>query len=184
MDGVLAQRQRSSDLPVAHSLGDQPQDLELPARQRATRLASEAVKQLVRTSTQRGCSDAFERPEGGGGFSSGRLPAAQQRERARQLDARATELEGRLVTAPPGVPVGALLARGEVDIGVQQRPELMGLPGVQIIGALPGEAAIVTVFAGAVGARAAEPQAAAALLRWLASGEVAEVKRRHGMEPA
>lgn len=96
----------------------------------------------------------------------------------------AAELEGRLVTAPPGVPVGALLARGEVDIGVQQRPELMGLPGVRVLGALPGEAAIVTTFSGAVGAGAAQPEAAAALLRWLASDEVADVKRRHGMAPA
>src|SRR5262249_22712179 len=35
------------------------------------------------------------------------------------------ELRGRMVTAPPGVPVGALVARGEVELGFQQLSELV-----------------------------------------------------------
>ena len=43
----------------------------------------------------------------------------------------------RIVQAPPGVPVGALVARGEVAVGFQQMSELMNLPGIDVVGALP-----------------------------------------------
>jgi molybdate transport system substrate-binding protein len=48
----------------------------------------------------------------------------------------------RLVQAPPGVPVGTLITDGRADVAVQQRAELMNLPGVTILGGLPGDAAI------------------------------------------
>lgn len=96
----------------------------------------------------------------------------------------AESLGARLVTAPPGVPVAALLARGQVELGFQQRPELMHVEGVQVIGALPDEVAIVTTFSAAVAASSARPLEAADFLRYLASGEAAHAKHRHGMEPA
>lgn len=96
----------------------------------------------------------------------------------------AEALRARVVQAPPGVPVGSLVARGEVEIGFQQRSELMHLEGVDVLGGMPPGTEIVTVFAGAVGAASAQPGAARALLDFLASPATAEAKRRHGMEPA
>lgn len=96
----------------------------------------------------------------------------------------AEALRTRVVQAPPGVPVGSLVARGEVEIGFQQRSELMHLEGVDVLGGMPPGTEIVTVFAGAVGAASAQPGAARALLDFLASPATAEAKRRHGMEPA
>lgn len=93
-------------------------------------------------------------------------------------------LRDRLRQAPTGVPVAELLARGEVDLGVQQLSELIDRDGVDVLGPLPGEAAFETVFAGAVGAASTQPGAAAALLAFLASPAAAEAKRRHGMAPA
>ena len=40
----------------------------------------------------------------------------------------------RLVQAPPGVPVGTMLARGEVELAFQQLSELINLPDVGIKG--------------------------------------------------
>jgi molybdate transport system substrate-binding protein len=92
-------------------------------------------------------------------------------------------MANRLVEAPPGVPVGALLARGDVDLGFQQLSELMHVPGVDVVGTLPPEIQEVTVFSGAVCATSARPAAARALLSFLASPDTGAIKRRHGMEP-
>lgn len=74
------------------------------------------------------------------------------------------QLDDRLVQARPGIPVARLLADGEIDLGFQQVSELVGARGVRILGVLPDECAIDTVFAGAVGAASADPGAAAAVL--------------------
>jgi molybdate transport system substrate-binding protein len=93
-------------------------------------------------------------------------------------------LRARTVQAPPGVPVGALVARGEVELGFQQRSELMFLDGIDLLGPLPAEAQIVTTFSAAVCSASAEAAAARELLALLNAPDTAAIKRRHGMEPA
>jgi molybdate transport system substrate-binding protein len=90
----------------------------------------------------------------------------------------------RIVTAPPGVPVAALVARGEVALGFQQLSELLHAPGIDIVGVLPAAVQITTTFSGAVCAAATQPEAARALLDFMASPATAAAKRRQGMEPA
>jgi molybdate transport system substrate-binding protein len=90
----------------------------------------------------------------------------------------------RIVQAPPGIPVGALVARGDVEIGFQQLSELMDIPGVDVVGLLPPEIQIVTVFSAAICTASRCPAAAKALLSFVASSEADATKRRHGMEPA
>ena len=90
----------------------------------------------------------------------------------------------RRVTPPPGIPVGALVARGEVALGFQQLSELMSLEGVDVVGPLPPSIQIVTTFSAGVCAASAQPEAARALLDFLASPAVADAKRRQGMDPA
>ena len=96
----------------------------------------------------------------------------------------AQELQGRLVQAPPGVPVGALVARGEVALGFQQLSELIHLEGLTILGPMPLAVQINTIFAGALCAGSQQPDAVRALLAFMASPAAAETKRRNGMEPA
>jgi molybdate transport system substrate-binding protein len=93
-------------------------------------------------------------------------------------------IKDRIVQAPPGVPVGVLVARGEVELGFQQLSELMHLEGVDVIGALPPAIQILTTFSGGVCSAAAQPQAARAMLDFMASPETAAAKRCQGMEPA
>ncbi|TSE24672.1 Aconitate isomerase [Tepidimonas sediminis] len=90
----------------------------------------------------------------------------------------------RLVVPPPGVPVARLLAAGEIDLGFQQLSELIHEPGVQVVGTLPPEIAIVTTFSSAIGAGSARAAAARALLAFMAAPAADEAKRREGMEPA
>jgi molybdate transport system substrate-binding protein len=116
------------------------------------------------------------------GYSTG--PSGVQLARLFDRWGIADQIRDRLVTAPPGVPVGALVARGEVALGFQQLAELIHLEGIDIVGPLPEAVQIVTTFSGAVGARAALPDAARALLQFMASPAAADAKRRQGMEPA
>jgi molybdate transport system substrate-binding protein len=90
----------------------------------------------------------------------------------------------RIIQAPPGIPVGTLVARGDVELGFQQLSELLHLPGVDVIGLLPPEIQVVTVFSAAVCAASKRDAAAHALLAFLASPQADAAKRRHGMEPA
>ncbi len=104
----------------------------------------------------------------------------------RLLDQRGltADVAGRLVQAPPGVPVGRLLASGRADLGFQQRSELMSVTGVQILGPLPGDAAITSVFSGAVLAASREPALATGVLGLMGADPVAGLVERHGMAVA
>ncbi|WP_077033772.1 substrate-binding domain-containing protein [Pelomonas sp. KK5] len=90
-------------------------------------------------------------------------------------------LKPRLMQAPTGIPVATLLARGEVDLGFQQRSELQGAPGITLLGALPEAVAIRTRFSAALGADASE--GAQALLEFFCAASAADLKLGHGMAP-
>ncbi len=90
----------------------------------------------------------------------------------------------RFVQAKPGVPVAALVASGEAEIGVQQLSELLGEPGVDVVGLVPSPIQSVTTFSVGVGARSARAAEARALIAFLNGPGAAETKRRLGMEPA
>lgn len=93
-------------------------------------------------------------------------------------------LRGRLVQAPPGVPVGSLLGNGEADLGIQQFSELMDVEGIRILGPLPGEAAVSTTFTGGVLSVSTQPQLAGSVLALLGSPDVAPLVESRGMSPA
>lgn len=85
----------------------------------------------------------------------------------------------RLVQASPGIPVTRLLADGEVDLGFQQISELVGAPGIEILGVLPADCAIDTVFAGAVTATSSRTTDGSRLLRFMASASTVAIRTAH-----
>ena len=96
----------------------------------------------------------------------------------------AEQLKSRLVTPPPGIPVGSLVAKGEVELGFQQLSELINLEGITVVGPLPPAIQITTTFSGGVCATSTQPEAVRALLAAMAAPDAAEAKRRQGMDPA
>src|SRR6266403_2340942 len=82
--------------------------------------------------------------------------------------------KSRKVRGPPsGEPVAAVVARGEAEIGFQQVSELIHVPGVTFVGTIPTEVQPVIFFAGALTSAVRQPEAAMALIRFLASPEAA-----------
>ena len=84
----------------------------------------------------------------------------------------------------PGMAAGEVVARGEADLAFQQVSELLPVKGIDIAGPLPADLQRVTVFSAGTSVGAVEREAAAALTRFLTSGEVVPVLARHGLEPA
>jgi molybdate transport system substrate-binding protein len=95
----------------------------------------------------------------------------------------AETIASRIVQAPPGVAVGTLIARGEVELGFQQMSEMTGVEGIDVLGMLPHEIQTLTVFEGAIGANASEPELAHAFLAYAISSDADTTKVLHGMEP-
>jgi molybdate transport system substrate-binding protein len=89
------------------------------------------------------------------------------------------EVGDRLVQARPGIPVARALAEGEVDLGFQQLSELVGQPGVRILGVMPDDCAIDTVFSGGVATASADQARARQVLSFFASGAVDPIKLQH-----
>jgi molybdate transport system substrate-binding protein len=98
----------------------------------------------------------------------------------------ADEIAGktRKVRGPPsGEPVAAVVARGEAEIGFQQVPELIHVPGIDFVGTVPSEVQPPTLYVGALPKNSQQPDAAIALLHFLSSADVAAVITKAGMKP-
>ena len=83
-----------------------------------------------------------------------------------------------------GEPAGAVVARGEAEIGFQQMSELLPVPGIDLIGPLPADIQQITVFAAGLHAAANEADAATALVNFFTAPAAAPIIRKKGMEPA
>ena len=79
--------------------------------------------------------------------------------------------------------VGAVVARGEAEIGFQQISELRPVAGIDVVGPLPAEVQKVSVFSAGVIARSQNAAAARKLLALLASPAAARTIDRTGLEP-
>lgn len=80
--------------------------------------------------------------------------------------------------------VGALLARGDAEVGFQQMSELLPEKGIDVVGPLPSEVQRVTVFAAGVAVSSKHPDAARAYIRYLSSAAASAAVARTGLEPS
>ena len=80
-------------------------------------------------------------------------------------------------------PVAELVAEGEAEVGMQQIVAILPVKGADLVGPLPGELQNIIVYAAGLSAAAQQSGAAPALLRFMATSEVARIIRAKGMEP-
>jgi molybdate transport system substrate-binding protein len=82
-----------------------------------------------------------------------------------------------------GERVGAVVARGEAEIGFQQMSELLPVPGIAHITPLPPEVQKVSVFSAGVAASTRDSDLARAVIKFLTSPEAAAAIAKSGLEP-
>jgi molybdate transport system substrate-binding protein len=94
------------------------------------------------------------------------------------------EVRAKASVTKPNEPVGGKVARGEAEVGFHQLSELIPVKDIDIVGPLPPELQQITVFSGALHSAAKEPDAAAALIKFLTAPAAADSIKKHGLEPA
>lgn len=94
------------------------------------------------------------------------------------------QLKDKTKFPPPGSFSGTLLVSGDADIAIQSKPELLSVPGVAIVGPLPGDMAFTVVYAGGVQVGATQADAAKAFVNYLKSPEAQAVFKAKGYDPA
>ena len=92
----------------------------------------------------------------------------------------AAEMKAKTKHPPAGGNAAALVATGEAELAVQQKPEIMNAAGVDVAGPLPRDLNTVTVYAGAITAKGKNPDTAKALLEFLQSPDAVKVFKASG----
>lgn len=95
----------------------------------------------------------------------------------------ANEVKAKAVKNPGGL-IGELVVSGKAELAVQQIPELMAVPGIDVVGPLPQELQSISVVTAGIFAGSHETAAAQELLEFLATPASARVFRAKGLEPA
>lgn len=95
----------------------------------------------------------------------------------------AAAIQPKIKIAQGGRGAMELLAKGDVDIGLTFISEIITEPGVEVVGPLPRDISTPTALVGFVSTHSKEPDAAKALLRYLASLAAAVIYKERGMQP-
>ena len=78
--------------------------------------------------------------------------------------------------------IGAVVARGDAELGLQQISELLPIPGIEII-RIPEELQRVSIAAAVIATKSRQPEAARQLIAFLASPEAADAIASTGLDP-
>jgi molybdate transport system substrate-binding protein len=90
----------------------------------------------------------------------------------------------RLAAGGPNGRVSVLVSSGEAEIGLQQVSELLSNPEVEVIGMLPAELQLTTLYSAGVTTSAREPEAARALIKALTAPSAVAIYKAKGLDPA
>jgi len=89
----------------------------------------------------------------------------------------------KLAAGGPNGYAATFVARGEAEFALQPIPELMAVPGIEVVGPLPGAFQNVTTYTASIPVSAKEADAAKALIKALAAPSSAAIYRARGLEP-
>jgi molybdate transport system substrate-binding protein len=92
-------------------------------------------------------------------------------------------MRSKIVMPEPGTPVGEVIASGGAEMGVQQISELLPVAGIEIVGPLPASLQKITIFSAGILAAAKDPNAARALVKFVAERSPPLLAAK-GLEPA
>jgi molybdate transport system substrate-binding protein len=95
----------------------------------------------------------------------------------------AEQLKGKTKLLPPSNPAAHAVANGEAEIGMTQISEILPYPGAELVGPLPPEIQLHSLYPAAVGTGAKSPDAAQAFIKFLTTPAAAAVLKAKGLEP-
>lgn len=150
----------SSMLAVAIKKGAPRPDISTPEAFKTTMLNAKSI--------------AYPNPAGGGLSGVYFAQIAEKMGFAEQLKSKAK--------FPPDNFAGKLVASGEAELAIMQKPELISEEGIEVVGTLPAQINVTTVFAVGISKDAKEGTAAMELLRYLETPEAAAVFKRDGLD--
>jgi len=151
----------SSGVGIAVKAGAPKPDISTPEALKRTLLAAKSI--------------AYSEPSAGG--ASG-VYFAKLLERM----GIAEQMKPKTKYPPPGGFSANLLMTGEAELAVQQKPELLHVAGVEVIGLLPGDLNVVTEFAAAIMTGNKNGEAGKALIEMLQSPDAIATFRSKGLD--
>ena len=93
-------------------------------------------------------------------------------------------IDAKTTFPPPAGLCAQYLPTGEVEFAIQQGPELLQVPGVEIVGPLPGDLHMVTHFVAGIETQSRQAALAKAFIELLVSPEAKALFRDKGLDPA
>jgi molybdate transport system substrate-binding protein len=94
----------------------------------------------------------------------------------------AEQVKAKAVRQPGGL-IGELVAAGKAEVAIQQIPELLAVPGIELVGPLPAEIQLVTVSSAGLFAGSKQSQAAQSFIDFLSTPAALRVMQSRGLEP-
>ncbi len=95
----------------------------------------------------------------------------------------ADQIKPKLKPQPTSNPAAQAVANGEAELGITQISEILPYAGAELVGPLPAEVQLYTVYPAAVAAGTKEPDAAKALIKFLTAPAAIAVLKAKGLSP-
>jgi molybdate transport system substrate-binding protein len=95
----------------------------------------------------------------------------------------ADQIKSKLKPQPTSNPAAKAVANGEAELGITQISEILPYAGAELVGPLPAEVQLYTVYPAAVAADTKEPDAAKALIKFLTAPAAIAVLKAKGLNP-
>jgi molybdate transport system substrate-binding protein len=95
----------------------------------------------------------------------------------------ADQIKSKLKPQPTSNPAAQAVANGEAELGITQISEILPYAGADLVGPLPAEVQLYTVYPAAIAAGTKEPDAAKALIKFLTAPAAIAVLKAKGLNP-
>jgi molybdate transport system substrate-binding protein len=95
----------------------------------------------------------------------------------------AEQVKSKLKPQPTSNPAAQAVANGEAELGITQISEILPYAGAELVGPIPAEIQLYTVFPAAIATGTKEPDAAKALIKFLTAPAAIAVLKAKGLSP-
>ena len=95
----------------------------------------------------------------------------------------AEAIKPKLKPQPTSNPAAKAVANGDAELGITAISEILPYAGAELVGPLPAEVQLYTVYPAAVAADSKEPDAAKALIKFLTAPAAIAVLKAKGLNP-